>query len=273
VDSNANESTKFSEMYNKMAKMEEDYKKKLADVEKVKEKEIKQYKESLEHNYNKLTDMSMINLRKDITNKDFEHNSNTSKLKSDLDQSKSDNKILEKELMFMYKLIKTISSEQYQANSILFNKELDDKLRPENLPSMFSLLEKKSVTNFLSYKKVSLNEFEKNMPSRPLTAKSITSNMSGFTSQLKFDFSKTNSRIGIDSRTMGQSQTRLGNMHYGQGTRPLTGRDSRPTTREKSPKGINSSKNQFNRCDSARSILPRSNLASAKNLASMDNLF
>jgi len=50
----------------------------------------------------------------------------------------------------MYKLIKTISSEQYQANSILFNKELEDKLRPENLPSLFAILEKKSVTNFLS---------------------------------------------------------------------------------------------------------------------------
>lgn len=92
----------------------------------------------------------MNNLRKDITNKDFEHNSTTSKLKLDLDKSKQDNKELEKELVFMYKLIKTISSEQYQANSILFNKELDDKLRPEYLPALFAILEKKSVTNFLS---------------------------------------------------------------------------------------------------------------------------
>jgi len=43
----------------------------------------------------------MNNLRKDITNKDFEHNSTTSKLKSDLDKSKHDNKELEKELVFM----------------------------------------------------------------------------------------------------------------------------------------------------------------------------
>lgn len=109
------------------------------------------------------------------------------------------------------------------------------------------------------------------MPSRPLTAKSNVSNMSGFTSQLKFDFSKTNSRMGMD-RTLGQSQSRLGNMHYAQ--RPMTGREnnSRPTTREKSPRQ-HSTKSLFNRCDSARSnLLPRSNLNSAKNLASLDNL-
>lgn len=53
----------------------------------------------------------------------------------------------------------------------------------------------------------------------------------------------------------------------------MTGREnsSRPATREKSPK-LHSTKSLFNRCDSARSMLPRSNLASAKNLASLDNL-
>jgi len=117
---------------------------------------------------------------------------------------------------------------------------------------------------------VSLSDFEKNMPSRPLTAKSNVSNMSGFTSQLKFDFSKNNSRMGMDSRTMGQSQSRLGNMHYAPVSRPMTGREPKPT--HKSPRGLNNK--QFNRCDSARSnLLPRSNLNSAKNLASLDNLF
>jgi len=80
--------------------------------------------------------------------------------------------------MYMYKLIKTISSEQYQANSILFNKELNDKLRPDNLPTLFKLLEKKNLNNFLSYSKVGLTDYEKNMPSRPLTAKSTMSNTS-----------------------------------------------------------------------------------------------
>jgi len=87
------------------------------------------------------------------------------------------------------------------------------------------------------------------------------SNMSGFTSQLKFDFStKSASRMGLDSR-LGQSQSRLGNMHYGgiiPNSRPSTREQAtRPTTREKSPKGLakgNSIKN-LNRCESARSNL------------------
>jgi len=73
----------------------------------------------------------MNNLRNDLSKKDFEHNANVSKIKSELELYKSENTKYEKELMFMYKLIKTVSSEQYQANSILFNKELNDKLRPD----------------------------------------------------------------------------------------------------------------------------------------------
>lgn len=199
-----------------------------------------------------------------------------SKLKNENEQIKSENYKLEKDLMFMYKLIKTISSEKYQANSLLFNKELDDKLRPENMPTLFKILEKRNLNNFLSYSKVGLTDFEKSLPSRPLTAKSTTSNVSGYTTQLKFDFNRSGSRTGaVDSQSRGgfsQSTSRLGGIQYGTLTRPPT-RDnagnSRPATREKSPKSISnlSSSKNLNRCESARSNLM------VKNMSSTDLLF
>lgn len=177
--------------------------------------------------------------------------------------------------MFMYKLIKTISSEKYQANSLLFNKELDDKLRPENMPALFKILEKRNLNNFLSYSKVGLTDFEKTLPSRPLTAKSTTSNVSQYT-QLKFDFNRSNSRTGaVDSQSRvgySQSTSRLGGIQYGALTRPPT-RDnfnnSRPVTREKSPKSLSnlSSTKNLNRCESARSTMM------VKNMSSTDLLF
>lgn len=138
--------------------MESEYQEKLSKVEELKEKEILKYKKSVEENNSKYSDKSLNNLRSEISKKDLEFNSNLSKLKNENEQMKSDNFKLEKDLMFMYKLIKTISSEKYQANSLLFNKELDDKLRPENLPALFKMLEKRNLNNFLSYSKVGLSD-------------------------------------------------------------------------------------------------------------------
>lgn len=92
--------------------MESEYQEKLSKVEELKEKEILKYKKSVEENNSKYSDKSLNNLRSEISKKDLEFNSNLSKLKNENEQMKSDNFKLEKDLMFMYKLIKTISSEK-----------------------------------------------------------------------------------------------------------------------------------------------------------------
>jgi len=92
--------------------METEYQEKLAKVEQMKEKEILKYKKSVEENNNKYTDKSLNNLRNELSKKDLDINLNASKHQNEIDQTKSENYKLEKDIMYMYKLIKTISSEQ-----------------------------------------------------------------------------------------------------------------------------------------------------------------
>jgi hypothetical protein len=95
-----------------MLGMETEYQEKLAKVEQMKEKEILKYKKSVEENNNKYTDKSLNNLRNELSKKDLDINLNASKHQNEIDQTKSENYKLEKDIMYMYKLIKTISSEQ-----------------------------------------------------------------------------------------------------------------------------------------------------------------
>lgn len=99
------------------------------------------------------------------------------------------------------------------------------------------------------------------------------SNTSGQTTQLKFDFNRSQSRNKDSQMHLSSSTSRLGNIQYGALTRPPTrDNNSRPITREKSPKGlmnINSRSNlssakNLNRCESSRNNL--------NNLTSTDNL-
>jgi len=96
--------------------------------------QYKEQKEDLEKQYSSTIEKHLKNIKHEMEEKLLISNNKIAQLQNELKNKKDNFEKYEHELATMYKLIKKISSDKVKNNSLLFQRELDEKLTKENLP-------------------------------------------------------------------------------------------------------------------------------------------